>query len=93
VGQSSWPYDPVTTRYLVREQKWTQLTNPAVELASLNRDNKGLAFLFFPGTEQYGDLAHQLFPGGNDGEVTSLRGKHLFSTYVLAPGQAEGIQK
>ena len=48
VGQSSWPYDPVTTRYLVREQKWTLLTNPATELASITRDDKGVAFLFFP---------------------------------------------
>ena len=23
IGQSPWPYDPVTTRYLVKEQKWT----------------------------------------------------------------------
>ena len=53
VGQSPWPYDPVTTRYLVREQKWTLLTNPATELASITRDNKGVAFLFFPGNEQY----------------------------------------
>ena len=53
VGQSPWPYDPVTTRYLVREQKWTLLTNPATELASITRDNKGVAFLFFAGNEQY----------------------------------------
>ena len=53
VGQSPWPYDPVTTRYLVREQKWTVLTNPATELASITRDNKGVAFLFFAGNEQY----------------------------------------
>ena len=53
VGQSPWPYDPVTTRYLVRDQKWTLLTNPATELASITRDNKGMAFLFFAGNEQY----------------------------------------
>jgi hypothetical protein len=52
VGQSSWPYDPVTTRYLVREQKWALLTNPATELASITRDDKGVAFLFFQGNEQ-----------------------------------------
>ena len=85
VGQSRWPYDPVTTRYLVREQKWTLLTNPATELASISRDNKGLAFLFFPGNEQYQQTTHQLFPGGRQGEVTNRRGKHLFYTYVLTP--------
>ena len=85
VGQSSWPYDPLTMRYLVREQKWTLLTNLATELASISRDNKGLAFLFFPGNEQYQQTTHQLFPGGRQGEVTNRRGKHLFYTYVLTP--------
>jgi hypothetical protein len=89
VGRSPWPYDPVTTRYLVGEQKWTQLTNPATELTSATRDDKGMAFLFFPGNEQYQQTTQELFPGGKNGEVTSRRGKHLFYTYVLAPTQAE----
>ena len=93
VGQSSWPYDPVTTQYLVREQKWTLLTNPATELASITRDNKGVAFLFFPGNEQYQETTHELFPGGKRGEITSRRGKHLFYTYVLTPPQAQTTQK
>jgi len=93
VGQSSWPYDPVTTRYLVSEQKWTLLTNPATELASISRDDKGVAFLFFPGNEQYQQTTHELFPGGKHGEVTSRRGKHLFYTYVLPPPEAQATQK
>jgi Dolichyl-phosphate-mannose-protein mannosyltransferase len=93
VGQSSWPYDPVTTRYLVREQKWTLLTNPATELESVTRDNKGVAFLFFPGNEQYEQTTHELFPGGKHGEVTSRRGEHLFYTYVLMPPRAEATRK
>jgi hypothetical protein len=93
VGQSQWPYDPVTTRYLVPEQKWTLLTNPATQLAFITRDNKGVAFLFFPGNEQYRELTHELFSGGKDDEVTSRHGKHLFYTYVLAPAQAEPAQK
>ena len=93
VGQSPWPYDPVTTRYLVREQKWTLLTNPATELASITRDNKGVAFLFFPGNEQYEQTTHELFPGGKHGEVTSRHGKHLFYTYVLPPPEAQATQK
>lgn len=93
VGQSPWPYDPVTTQYLVPEQNWKLLTNPAAELPSINRDNKGLAFLFFPGNEQYRELTHQLFPGGNDGEVTIRGGKHLFYTYVLTPAQVQVLQK
>ena len=93
VGQSPWPYDLVTTRYLVREQNWTLLTNPVTELASITRDNRGMAFLFFPGNEQYEQMSHERFPGGNHGEVTSRRGKHLFYTYVLPPPQAQATQK
>jgi 4-amino-4-deoxy-L-arabinose transferase-like glycosyltransferase len=93
VGQSPWPYDPVTTRYLVREQKWTLLTNPATELASITRDNKGVAFLFFPGNEQYEQTTQDHFPGGKHSEVTSRHGKHLFYTYVLPPAEAQATQK
>jgi hypothetical protein len=93
VGQSSWPYDPATTRYLVREQKWTLLTNPATDLASITPDNKGVAFLFFPGNEQYQQTTRKLFPGGKNGEVTTRRGKHLFHTYVLTAPQAQTSQK
>ena len=75
------------------EQKWTLLTNPATELASITRDNIGMAFLFFPGNEQYQQTTRELFPGGKDGEVTSRRGKHLFYTYVLTPPEAQATQK
>jgi hypothetical protein len=93
VGQSASPYDPVTTRYLVRDQKWTQLTNPVTQLASVNRDNQGVAFLFFPGNERYQQRTYELFPGGKQGEITSQHGKHLFYTYVLAPSPGEATQK
>jgi hypothetical protein len=57
------------------------------------RDDKGVAFLFFPGSEQYQKTTHELFPGGKDDEVTSRRGKHLFYTYVLTPSEAQATQK
>jgi len=93
VGQSPWPYDPVVTRYLVRDQNWTLLANPPTELPSITRDNKGVAFLFFSGNEQYEETANELFPGGKHGEVTSRHGKHLFDTYVLPPPEAQATQK
>ena len=93
VGQGSPPYDPVTTRYLVADQECTMLTNPAAELPSINAGNRGLAFLFFPGNEHYRELAHKLYPGGVDGEVTTKRGKHLFYTYVLTWAQAQAAHK
>jgi hypothetical protein len=77
----------------VSEQKWTLLTNPATELASITRDDKGMAFLFFPGNEQYQQTTHELFPDGKHGEATSRRGKHLFYTYVLTPPEAQATQK
>src|SRR5262249_1230371 len=93
VGQSPSPYDPGITRYLVREQNWAPLSDPATQLASITRDDKGLAFLFFPGNEQYQETTRKLFPGGKDGEVTTQHGKHLFYTYVLTPSRARATQK
>jgi 4-amino-4-deoxy-L-arabinose transferase-like glycosyltransferase len=88
VGQRLPPYDPVITRYLVTGQQWTMLSNPEAQLPSIAVESKGLAFVFFPGNEQYRELAHNLYPGGVDGEVTTKRGKHLFYTYVLTRKQA-----
>jgi len=65
----------------------------STELASVTRDNRGVAFLFFPGNEQSQQTTHELFPGGKHGEVTSRRGEHLFYTYLLMPSRAEAIQK
>jgi len=93
VGQSPGVYDPATTRYLVPEQEWRLLPKPTMDLRSIHRDSKGLAFLFFPGNEQYRKLAHDLFPGGTHGEVKTRPGKHLFYTYVLTPPQAHAVHR
>lgn len=92
VGTLSSPYDPVTTRYLVPNQKWTILQNPAAEIPTINAGNKGLAFLFFPGNEQYRELIHKLCPGGRDDDATTKRGRHLFYAYLLTPAQAQAIR-
>jgi len=92
VGTLSSPYDPVTTRYLVPNQKWTMLKNPAAEIPTINAGNKGLTFLFFPGNEQYRELIHKLCPGGTDGEATTKRGRHLFYAYQLTPAQPQSIR-
>jgi 4-amino-4-deoxy-L-arabinose transferase-like glycosyltransferase len=93
VGKGSPPYDPATTRYLVADQEWTMLPNPGADLPSITAGSKGLAFLFFQGNEQYRELAHNLYPSGIDGEVTTKRGKRLFYTYVLTPKQTEALHK
>jgi 4-amino-4-deoxy-L-arabinose transferase-like glycosyltransferase len=92
VGKASPAYDPATTRYLAPNQEWTMLRDPATELPSIDAGDKGLAFLFFPGNEQYQELTHKLYPSGVDGEVTR-RGKHIFYTYVLTPAQARPVNK
>lgn len=91
--QGSPPYDPATTRYLVADQEWSMLTDPATELPSITAGNRGLAFLFFPGNERYRELTHKLYPGGVDGEVTTRSGQHLFYVYVLTPAKAQTIHK
>lgn len=91
IGKGSPPYDAAITRYLVADQEWTMLPDPAADLPSIITGGKGLAFLFFPGNEQHRKLAHNLYPGGVDSEVTTQRGKHLFYTYVVAPKQAQAI--
>jgi 4-amino-4-deoxy-L-arabinose transferase-like glycosyltransferase len=93
VGQKPPPYDPVTTRYLVADQRWTAVTNPPAQLPSITAGNKGLAFFFFPGNEQYRELTRRLYPGGVDGEVATKNGKHVFCTYVVTPKQAQAIHR
>ncbi|HEU5246216.1 MAG TPA: hypothetical protein VFU09_03920, partial [Candidatus Udaeobacter sp.] len=92
-GKRPPPYDATITRYLVADQQWTALTNPAVELPLIAPGRRGLAFLFFPGNNQYRELTHKFYPGGVDGEVTTKRAKHLFYTYVLTPEQVQAIHK
>jgi len=47
---------------------------------------KGLAFLLFPGNEQYREMVRQRYPGGTEGEVRNPVGRHVFYTYVVEPG-------
>jgi 4-amino-4-deoxy-L-arabinose transferase-like glycosyltransferase len=93
VGKGSPAYDPASTRYLVADQEWTMLPNPGADLPSIAAGGKGLAFLFFPGNVQYRELAHNLYPGGIDGEVTTKRSKRLFYTYAITPQQSQEPHK
>ncbi|HEY7419949.1 MAG TPA: hypothetical protein VH593_32525, partial [Ktedonobacteraceae bacterium] len=60
VGKNSPAYDPATTPYLVADQQRTRLSNPVADLSATTLGSKGLAFLFFSGSEQYRKLAHRL---------------------------------
>jgi 4-amino-4-deoxy-L-arabinose transferase-like glycosyltransferase len=86
VGQSPYPYDPETTRYLVTGQEYIPVPDPQKGEVSLGRvSGSGLAFLFFPGSEQYRELIRQRYPGGREDEVRNRVGRHLFYAYVVGP--------
>jgi hypothetical protein len=93
VGRGSPPYDATTMRYLAADQEWAMLPNPAADLPYITAGSKGLAFLFFPGNEQYRELTRRLYPGGVGGDVTTKNGKHVFYTYVVTPKQAQAIHR
>jgi hypothetical protein len=87
VGQSPYPYDPETTRYLVSRQEYIMIRNPLQELSLSPDSGKGLAFLFFPGSEQYREMVRQRYPGGTESEVRNPVGRHVFYNYVVELGK------
>src|SRR5439155_21111515 len=85
VGRLVVPFDATMLGYLVQGQQTILAPNPDTDLPLLPVPSKWLAFLFYPGNEPYEALVHRLYPGGTDGEVHTLRGRHLFDTYLLPP--------
>jgi 4-amino-4-deoxy-L-arabinose transferase-like glycosyltransferase len=84
VGQSGEPYDAATTYYLMgTNADVIRATNPDADLAALQPGDKGIAFIFFPGNEQYEQQVRGLWPGGTDGQVKSASSQVLFSTYEV----------
>ncbi len=71
--------------YFAQGQDYGSIADPQSQLPMTRIPGKGLAFLLLPGSEQYRDLVRRLYPGGEDGEVRSRTGRHLFYIYVLAP--------
>jgi len=87
VGQSPYPYDADTTRYLVAGQEYITIRDPQEQLSLEPVAGKGLAFLFFPGNEQYQEKIRERYPDGTEGDVRSPLGRHLFYTYIVEPGK------
>ena len=83
VGQSPYPYDADTTRYLVAGQEYMTIREPLEELPVSSATGKGLAFLFFPGSEQYREIIRERYPGGMEEEVRNPVGRHVFYAYVI----------
>jgi hypothetical protein len=89
-GRSPYPYDAQITRYLVSGQPYVTIRDRQ-ELFTLQAVNgKGLAFLFFPGNEQYLEMIRGRYPGGKAGETRNPRGRHVFYTYVVEPQTVRG---
>jgi len=85
VGQSPYPYDSEITRYLVQGQEYIPTYDSEAPLSLADRTRKGLAFLFFPGSEQYQERIREHYPGGTAGEVRNPVWRHVFYTYVVEP--------
>jgi hypothetical protein len=84
-GRSPYPYDANTTRYLVSGQQYVTIVDPQGLFTFQAVNEKGLAFLFFPGNEQYLDVVGERYPGGKTGEVRNPQGQHVFYTYLVKP--------
>jgi hypothetical protein len=83
MGRSSQPYDATTTYYLMGARAdVVNVTNPDTDLSSLRPDSKGVAFVFFPGNEQYQPAVRDRWPHGMEGQVKSKNQQLLFYTYV-----------
>jgi len=85
VGKSPYPYDAEITRYLVSGQEYIPMYDPQAQSSFAPAAGKGLAFLFFPGNEQYRETIRDHYPDGESGVVRNWAGRHLFYTYVVQP--------
>jgi 4-amino-4-deoxy-L-arabinose transferase-like glycosyltransferase len=89
VGRSPYPYDAEITRYLVQGQEFIAAYDPQTQPPLAPVPGKGVAFLFFPGSEQYVNTIRERCPGGSAGEVRNPVGRHVFYTYVVGPGMSQ----
>ena len=64
VGQLADAYDAEITRYLVPGQQYITTRDPLKQLSLDRVADKGVAFLFFPGSEQYRDLIREHYRVG-----------------------------
>jgi hypothetical protein len=83
VGKSPYPYDAEITRYLVQDQEYIQAYDPETQPPMAPVAGKGVAFLFFPGNEQYRDIIRERYPGGMEDEVRNPIKQHVFFAYVI----------
>ena len=85
VGKSPYPYDAEITRYLVQDQEYILAYDPQTQPALAPVAGRGMAFLFFPGSEQFMDAIRERYSGGRAAEVRNPVGRHVFYAYVVKP--------
>ena len=85
VGKSPYPYDAEITRYLVQDQEYILAYDPQTQPALAPVAGRGMAFLFFPGSEQFMDAIRERYSGVTAAEVRNPVGRHVFYAYVVKP--------
>ena len=85
VGKSPYPYDAEITRYLVQDQEYILAYDPQTQPSLAPVAGRGMAFLFFPGSEQFMDAIRERYSGGTAAEVRNPVGRHAFHAYVVKP--------
>jgi len=85
VGKSPYPYDAEITRYLVQDQEYILAYDPQTQPSLAPVAGRGMAFLFFPGSEQLMDAIRERYSGGTAAEVRNPVGRHVFYAYVVKP--------
>jgi 4-amino-4-deoxy-L-arabinose transferase-like glycosyltransferase len=85
VGKSPYPYDAEITRYLVQDQEYILAYDPQTQPSLAPVAGRGMAFLFFPGSEQFMDAIRERYSGGTAAEVRNPVGRHVFYAYVVKP--------
>ena len=83
VGKSPYPYDAEITRYLVQDQEYVPTYDLQTQPLLAPVAGKGVAFLFFPGSEHFIDAIRERYSGGTPAEVRNPVGRHVFEAYVV----------
>ncbi len=85
VGKSAYPYDAEITQYLVHDQEYIMTYDPQTQPPLAPVAGKGMAFLFFPGSEHFMDTIRERYPSGRSAEVRNPVQRHVFYVYIEEP--------
>ncbi len=78
-------YDSGMTKFLSGTEDYANVAQPTEDQLPRVESGKGIAFIFFPGSEEYLTAIQSRYPGGTTRVVNSRGGRQLFSAYLLPP--------